>query len=190
VALPQLHSRALIAGCPPMRAINLGGVGSTLTPTAIARLIAPRVIEHKVAGRMRVVICIDREDRPECAPVLANQVRVALAAELVARGYSDELVALVIADRAFEAWLLADARGLHARGLLLRRPSFHSFEGELGRERKKGVVELTTLLGRQYGKTADGPRLFRGLAFAVARADAGGGYGSRSLDKLLRELGV
>ncbi|HSP77936.1 MAG TPA: DUF4276 family protein [Myxococcaceae bacterium] len=189
-AFPHLHKSKLIASCPPLKAINLGGVSADRKPEGIARLIAPKVIQHQTAGCARVVICIDREHRTLCAPGFASAVTQALRAELQQRGRSSEEVHVVIADRAFEAWLLADAKGLHQRKAFKRAPHFKSFEGQLGERQQKGAVELATLLGRTYSKTRDGPALFKQLDLTAARKHARGGSGSRSLDKFLRTLGV
>jgi len=189
-AFPLLHKKKLVAGCPPLKPINLGGVGADRKPEGIARLIAPKVIQHQTAGLTQVVICIDREHRTLCAPGFASAVLEALRAELQRRGKPSNDVHVVIADRAFEAWLLADAKGLHQRKVFKRAPHFHRFEGQLGERQLKGVVELSTLLGRPYSKTKDGPDLFTKLDFPTARTHAKGASGSKSLDKFLRTLGV
>jgi len=108
----------------------------------------------------------------------------ALADELQAKNRSAAGVTVVVADRAFEAWILADAAGLHARRTFARAPNFGRFEGALGQGGRKGCAELDHLLGRPYAKTSDGPDLFRRMDFAAARAQSG------SLDKFLRSLGV
>jgi len=190
LALPQLHARKLIPGCPPLKATNLGGIGSDVEPVGVAKMLVGKVIAHQVAGRSKVVICIDREQRPQCAPVFASEVKEALFRELRNKGHEPKDVHLVISDRAFEAFLLADARGLSQRGRFIQAPKFHCFEGEMGAQGKKGVLELSVLLGREYLKTRDGPLLFAGLNFEVARKHRNGGSGSRGLDKLLRALGV
>lgn len=189
-ALPRLHRKHLVARCPPLKATNLGGVGSTMQPIAIARMIVSKIIAHQLAGRNRVVVCIDREQRPNCAPSFAREVMAATSRELEQRGKSAGEVHVIVADRTFEAWLLAGAAGLHATGKLAHAPSFHCFEGELGEANDKGCRELSRLLGRPYEKTRDGPALFEALDFGQARAHRHGGRGSRSLDKLLRTLGV
>lgn len=189
-ALPLLHRKKLLPGCPPLKAVNLGGVGSDRKPIGIAKRVAPKVIQLHLARCERIVVCFDREQRPECAPGLAQAVARELDAELAARGKQIPGVHVVIADRAFEAWLLADAVGLHQRGSFKHSPTFHTFEGHLGAQGRKGVVELTRLLGREYSKTKDGPALFEKLCFSDARAHHPGARGSRSLDKLLRTLGV
>jgi hypothetical protein len=189
-AFPLLHKKKLVAGCPPLKPINLGGVGAERKPEGIAKLLAPKVIQHQAAGRTKVVICIDREHRTLCASGFATAVTEALRTELQRRGKPSTDVHVVIANRAFEAWLLADAKGLHQRKVFKRTPNFHSFEGQLGERQLKGAVELTTLLGRPYSKTKDGPDLFTKLDFITARTHANGASGSKSLDKFLRTLGA
>ncbi|UQA63465.1 DUF4276 family protein [Polyangium aurulentum] len=188
VALPKLAR--LLDGCPLLRAINLRGVGAERPPIGIARLAAPHVIAHQAAGRSRIVFCLDREERKECPGQLAQAVTSALTTELRSRGRDPKGLAVVVADRSFEAWILADARGLFKGGHFKAAPKFTSFEGHLGKRNNKGLDELADLLGRPYVKTVDGPKLFEALSFATARTFGPGRHGSRSLDKLLRTLGV
>jgi len=182
-ALPRLSR--LVTGCPPLRAANLGGLGSDLSVTAIAKRALPKAKAHITAGRHRVVLCLDRETRKACPGQLAADIRKELV-KLCKKGD----ISVVVADRAFEAWILADARGLHEAKEFAREPKFFCFEGELGERQQKGIVELERLLGRPYSKTKDGPRLFEKIRFAEARQFGRGKKGSRSLDKLLRVLGV
>lgn len=186
IALPQLATKNLVHGCPPVRAINLGGVGSDILPVGVARKLRPKILQHRAAGRRPIVVCIDREQRTVSATEFAAQIMRELATLVGA--ITD--VHVCIADRAFEAWLLADARGLHRSGLFKRPPTFFRFEGELGKQRGKGVIELTELLGRTYVKTTDGPRLFAKLDFPTARKHGPRHHGSRSLDMFLTSLGV
>jgi hypothetical protein len=188
VALPLLHTKKLLVGCPPLRPANLHGVGADRSAIGIAKLVAPKVIAHLAAGRHQVLVCIDREQRPTCVPQLARDIYGALRRELELSGKQVASVQVVLADRTFEAWLLADAQGLHDRGVFPSAPAFHSFEGELGRQHQKGVVELSTLLRRPYVKTVDGPRLFASLSLVAARNHRNNGRGSKSLDRLLRLL--
>lgn len=153
-------------------------------------MLKPKVVQHQTAGRSPIVICIDREQRSTSAIRLAQEVHSALASLLTEDGRAVKGVSVVVADRTFEAWLLADARGLHEKRVFVHPPNFNSFEGSLGKDQKKGVVELGELLGRPYGKTTDGPRLFEKLRFAEARKFGPGHHGSRSLDGFLRTLGV
>jgi hypothetical protein len=188
LALPQLPN--LVSGCPPLRATNLGGVGETRTCVGIAKLVAPKVIAHRSAGRSHVVVCIDREGREECPPRMASLVYTELSAELLRRSCEVGQLDIVILDRAFEAWILAEADGLADRGEFCRSPWFHCFEGQMGERGRKGVIELEKLLGRGYSKRKDGPRLFAGIDFDRARDYHSSGRGSKSLDKFLRVIGV
>lgn len=188
-ALPLLHHGKLaLASCPPIRTSNLGGIGSHLTTNGIAKMAAPRIKAHLIAGRRPAILCLDREQRPECAGAFAQAILAALQRE-VGKEYA-QAVKVVVADRTFEAWILADALGLAARGQFVRAPKFHCFEGAMGERQEKGTVELTRLLGREYRKTSDGPGLFEQLDYGVARDWGRGKRGSRSLDKLLRTLGI
>lgn len=187
-ALPQLHTKRLVAGCPPLKPTNLAGVGSHLTPQGIARRVVGSVRAHFAAGR-QVVVCIDREQRTECAGELALAVRAQIVA-LLRAAPADRDLHVVVANRAFESWLLAGAVRLYEKGALKKRFKVHRFEGDHGKRGRKGVEELSDLLGRPYDKLRDGPRLFAQLDFETARDFEGGGRGSRSLDKLLRVLGV
>lgn len=183
-ALPLLHSAGLVPGCPPMKPINLGGIGGEASPRAIAARVWRRVVEHWTRGIKRVLVCVDRELRKDCPGRLAGAIRRELDSLLVGYWRPGCSLSVVVADRAFEAWLLADATGLHARRVFKRRPGFTSFEGKAGERNRRGAVELESLLGRPYVKSVDAPRIFRSIEFARARTR------SSSLDKLLRELGT
>jgi len=189
-ALPLLHTERLLAGCPPLKPRNVGGIGGDVSPAGIAFRAHKAVLGLFASGAVRVAVCLDRERREACPGELAHLVWKELDRLLVEKGGSGRDVDVVVADRAFEAWILADATGLHARGLLKTAPKFRSFEGRLGTRKGLGKRELTQLLGREYRETRDGPRLFAHLDFAAARAHGSAGNGSKSLDKLLRVLGI
>ncbi len=172
-----------------MRVSNLNGVGESLDPPAVAKAVYPKVVAHQAARRSPIVICIDRERRPLSAEDFGRAVTIQLARLLRDAGRDSDNIFVVAADRAFEAWILADAQGLFTRGTFVVRPTFNSFEGERGREDKLGVVELTALLERPYKKTRDGPRLFARINLADARAHGPGARGSKSLDTFLTALG-
>ena len=193
-ALPLLHKMKLVPCCPPLKASNIRGLGANMSPRAIAQAVCQQVVAHIVAGRSRVLVCLDREDRDDCPGDLAKAIEKELEAELrntsIGQKKRPHEVSVVIANRAFEAWILADAGGLHARQIFRRAPSFHCFEGQMGKRRQMGVVEIRELWEREYRKTTDGPRLFEKLRFSDARKCGKGQRGSKSLDKLLRCLGV
>jgi hypothetical protein len=185
-ALPLL--RSIFKGhCPPLKPINLGGVGATLTAEGVAKRLLGKVKIHLASGYRHVVICIDREQREVCAGQFAQAIYASLVS-LLQNSMGSAAIDVVVADRTFEAWLLAGAEGLWARREFKMGLKKHCFEGELGAQSKKGVVELDTLLGRYYEKTRDGPRLFARLDFPAARKCGTGHRGSKSLDKFLRTL--
>ena len=131
-SLPLLHREGLIARCPPLKVVNLGGIGSERTAVGIAKMVVPKIIAHQEAGRPKVVVCLDREQRSKCAGELASEILSAVSNELAKRRRTSEGVNIVVSDRSFEAWILADARGLHERRVFGAAPRFHRFEGEPG----------------------------------------------------------
>ncbi len=187
-ALPKLAD--LLAGCPSLRPKNMNGCGTTMDATGIARRALSHVREHLDAGVRRVVVCVDREERKLLARNFARQIAGELKRLLVASGYSIEQVSVVVADRAFEAWILADADGLWRRKHFRRKPRQHCYEGHLGPDNDKGKVEISHLLAAEYKETRDGPRLFGLLDVAAARDSRPAARGSRSLDSLLLAVGV
>ena len=55
-AFPLLHKMKLVAGCPPLKPINLGGVGADRKPEGVAKLVAPKVIQQiRKCRRFRLV---------------------------------------------------------------------------------------------------------------------------------------
>jgi hypothetical protein len=188
-ALPKLHQKKLVAACPLLHAISLGGVGSSASPQGIAKQLKPKVLEHYSRGIRKVVVCIDLEQRRDCPGAFAQAIHSETHA-IVTKKAPELDLHVVIANRTFEAWLLAGADELHAKGLFKRRLTTQPFEGRIGEQQKMGVVELTKLLERPYLKTKDGPALFAQLDFAKARSFKPPGRGSQSLDKLLRTLGI
>ena len=186
-ALPLLHRERLIDRCPPLKPTNVHGIGGERQPAAIGKMLAPKVEAHLIAHRTKVVVCLDREHRELCAPGFAQEILVSIRSTLRSRNRDTSDVHVVIADRAFEAWLLSDAMGMFERGVFKAKPNFPSFEGRVGQRSKLGQVELKKLLGRAYGKTKDGPKLLRLLSLDAAR-DWKNGRGSRSFDKFVRTL--
>jgi hypothetical protein len=167
-----------------MKPFNLGGIGEDVTAIGIAKQVLKPAKAYLDSGR-KVVVCVDRENRDDCPGDFASAILAALKAQLKKKGYENADVHVVIANRSFEAWILADASGMHDRGVFKVRPSSRCFEGRPG---ERG--NLAKFLGGDYEKTRDGPRLFAKLDFAEARKYRNGNLGSKSLDKLLRTLGV
>ena len=157
LAFPLLHTEKLISGCPPLKVLCCDGIGGYVEPAGVAKRVHIKVLEHLAAGREKVVVCVDRETRPLCAPGFAQAIHKELDTLLRTRGRSAGTTTVVVADRAFEAWLLADAQGLYDKKLLKKAPGFATFEGQQGKGRACGKGELKDLLGGAYSETRDGP---------------------------------
>jgi hypothetical protein len=139
----------------------------------------------------KVVVCIDREARPaeagEFAASLASAIRATLATLASPLGVPLDVV---IADRAFEAWLLADIQGI-CRLKRVRPPRNRCYEGHQEGEADFGSRLLRRILGR-YEKAIDGPDLFAMVDLSRARLSPSRGraWGSASLDAFLVALGL
>ena len=188
-ALPKLREMTCVDSCPPLSVKNLRGLSGGMSARAIAQRASPHVVAHLVAGRDDVVLVVDLERRNDCPGDFAGQIRQSLIGELAAKGRACHTLAVVVANRSFEAWLLADASGLHSRGLFAIKPKRKSFEGTLTASGEVGKREVERLLGSEYRESVDAPRLFEGIDLHRARDFSRPG-GSKSLDKLLRTLGA
>jgi hypothetical protein len=168
------------------------GIGSDSTPSQIAKRVA-RDIAFLQPDNRKVLLCIDRESRLLTAEDLAAQVAAALAVVLPeVGGRPGYPVHVVVADRAFEAWLLADIECLAKTGVRPPRKCYESYMRPKLGGRKLGYHYgddlLRTYVGR-YEKTVDGPKLFAKVNFAHAIVPCdGGGRGSRSLANFLDAL--
>lgn len=187
-ALPRLAE--IVPGCPALRPKNMQGSGPDMNSLGVARRAFPHVREHLDAGLQRVVVCVDREERTVLAATLATQIRRELHRMLAASDYSTETVSVVVADRAFEAWILADANGLWQRKQFRRRPRQHCYEGHLGPGNDKGKAEISHLMASEYKESRDGPRLFGLIDISAAREYRASGRGSRSLETFLLAVGA
>jgi hypothetical protein len=187
-ALPRLS--VMVTGCPPLKATNLGGVGPDLTAQGVAKRALSSVLAHLFANRTRVIVVLDRESRQASSAHFEAEVLHELSALLAARKTTAAFLQVIAADRAFEAWILADAKGLHEKRFFRTAPRFHSFEGQMGERNEKGKREITSLLGEPYSETRHGPKLFEAIDPAAARAWQLPGRGSRSFDRFLTHLGL
>lgn len=189
------HLSRLVDPCPPFdRPAVVGGIGETASPRQIAERVAPAVAFLQY-DNSRVIVCIDRESREASADALAAEVEVALRSELPRCGGTLRTpVVVVVADRAFEAWLLADIQNLAS---LHRKapPPARCYEGYMrvrGAGRGFGYHYGDDLLERTFGryrKTREGPSLFSELSVRDAREVCGNrAFGSASLDRFLRIL--
>lgn len=185
-ALPRLRQMGL--ACPPLVLRKCKPFGGDAAPAAIAHIAAPFILAIRAKDVERVVFCFDREHRDQDPSALADEVHRALRTELGGGKDRAHWLSVVVANRAFEAWILADAAGLTSRRHFKRQPCKGRFEGQLGERRLLGVAEITHGLGSPYRKTFHGPRLFGEIELDRARDAAPHATGSASLDRLLRVL--
>lgn len=174
--------------CPPLERRCCSGIGGEAPPAAIARRAAPHLKAMRAMRLNKVVFCLDLERRQTPPLDFAAAVRSALRSELGLAEAEAVWLSVVVANRAFEAWILADATGLHQRGHLKSDPGVGRFEGRMGAGQKLGKAELRTALGSDYRESLHGPRLFGAIELAKARDTAAHATGSESLDRLLRVL--
>ncbi len=139
----------------------------------------------------KVVVCIDREIRQETAADFAGSVAEALRSKLAALASPLTIpLDVIVADRAFEAWILADIQGI-CRLKRVSPPRNRCYEGHQEGETDFGARRLKRILGR-YDKASDGPDLFALVDLSRARLapSRGRGWGSASLNAFLVSLGI
>ena len=187
-SFPKLSHRGMIKECPPLRIVNLRGIGGTVAAEGISKMVAPKVLSHIEGGRTKIIVCLDREKRDESPGCFAEAIRNRLVEFVSKKARVSFELHVIVLNRSFEAILLADAQGLYERKHFKKRPQFHRFEGELGKGDQLGIIELTELLAGEYHKTQDGPRLFEKIDVNAARRCGPQDRGSKSFDKLLRVL--
>lgn len=106
-ALPCLYPR-LQPSCPGMQILRplFVGFAPTAPPGAIARACLSRVEQLRSKGVDCVIVLTDREQRPECPGSFASSIEEAL------RVLTPVAVHVVVKNRCFENWLVADVDAL------------------------------------------------------------------------------
>jgi hypothetical protein len=115
-----------------------------------------------------IVVVVDAEQR--CVQ-RAGAGDVPLGPHLLARARvvaGDIPVAVIVANRMFEAWLLADFHSLRSRGHLLSAAQFPQWQTPEARSGCKKT--LTDALGRKYLETVDQERLARVVSLPIRAA--------------------
>lgn len=156
-----------------------------MSPQGIANRALSKFKIHLGRGYRKIILCLDRKERSECPGDFAAKIlaRIQKDLQLAKHELTDVELIVVVADRMFEAWILADAEGLRRKHLPQSPKNYpHCFEG---RNDLKGL--LSAYLGEAYRETLHGPKLFAQVNFAEARK---GQRGSKSLDKFLRSIGL
>ncbi len=191
-AFRRLYGR--VPGCPFLDVASrsrsdLGGVGGGSSPEAIGEKVARRAV-MLAPDNDKVVVCIDREGRATGAGEFAASVVRAIQCALASLGELGIPIDVVVADRAFEAWILADIQGI-CRLKRVPPPRNRCYEGHQEGEFDFGAKLLKRILGR-YDKAIDGPDLFALIDFGRARLTPARGraWGSASLDGFLVALGI
>jgi len=184
----------MAANCPRLDLASrsrsdLRGIGGEASAETIADKVAPRVVLLRPDNEA-ILVCLDREGRGVSAADFAADIRTALVRKLRSMGESADSLTVVVADRAFEAWLLADLAGLCRRKRVAQRRR-RCYEGYQNGASDYGVGLLRRHFGR-YHKTIDGPQMFSLVNLGIARipCTSGRGWGSASLDCFLRALDI
>lgn len=178
----------------PILLRKLRGVGrisrplyADLQPKAAAGQIARKAISRvrmlRQRGAGRFILLIDREDREDCPPQMAAEIETALRRTPECRGID---VHVVVKDRRFENWLIADPDALAS--LRARFRVSKAFRKRVSPNKADAVADAEELLrrasvGPAYHKRHDPAKILG--AVDVARA-AGN---SRSLRRFLRLVG-
>jgi len=122
---------------------------------------------------------IDREDREDCAPEFAQTIEGAMEG-------MGEQVHVVVKNRTFENWLIADP---DCFGRLSGRFKLtNAFVGRVSPDKADNVRDATAMLNRicvkgSYHKTLDPPKILGAMDVGQA------GKNSRSFRRFLRILG-
>ena len=149
-------------------------------PGQIARKALSRVKMLRHRSAEPIVLLIDREDQAECPPKLAGDIQDALTR----LGEPDVLV--VVRNRSFENWLIADVDGLASlRGRF--RPT-QTFRNRVVPNKADSVADGASLLNRicigtTYHKRHDPPRILKASDVGAMAKN------SRSFRRFLRLVG-
>jgi len=152
----------------------------TASPEQIAKRATDRVRMLRRHGADRIILLIDREDREDCCPALAAEIERALA------GVGAQDVHVVVKDRAFENWLVADPEALAA--LAGRFRITKAFRSAVAPDKADAVHSAAALLsraclGKPYNKRRDPARIVEAMDVVAAARN------SRSLRRFLRLVG-
>jgi len=124
---------------------------------AIARASLKRVLQLESRGAHQVVVLIDRENRDDCAPELAAAIRASLAASS-----PSSRVSVVVKDRTFENWLLADLDALRSqpqRFNVTRRTAREVSPDKADHVNAQDLISRSVVGGRGYHKVKDSQRI-------------------------------
>ena len=115
-ALPAMLQRL---GVKPTRPSNFSG---QFQDAPVRKLVEKRLLHHVkaqiVKGPDLVIVVLDRENRPESARAFEKAVRDEITKQL--DNPTRPRVEVVVCDRTFENWLIADPKGIHKSEYITR----------------------------------------------------------------------
>jgi hypothetical protein len=177
--------------CVPRIAGNLGhtiifnahaGGCSADWEYAVSKEILPFVLTAALKRPDKILVVLDREDRPGCCGELAGQARQLLVDGLTAKGLQGN-VAVVVSNKKFEAIIMADYELVDTLPCLAR-PVCRDFGPALDGKNPLNVIKPALRSGKTYHKLRDG-----GYLASRLRLDSPVVYArSKCLRKLVREL--
>lgn len=174
------------AGYSPMAIMQFGGQAIDCDVTT---LVDRCLVKHTWLAMLKqpdkVIVVLDRENRPDCPGQFASAIRTELIRQLTeAFRYSGApCLNVVCADRKLENWLIADPAEVAKHSYISR--SFASKVGNNADSKDaEAIIKAAYRSGTQYHKRRDAPR----LALRVRTNQPAVRNRSDSLDKLLREV--
>jgi hypothetical protein len=155
--LPQLYEQ-ICAGSPHQVVQTLKiNVSPDAPPPVVARESKSRLLVAARSGAQCAIVILDRENQTDCPGLIATQIEAALNR---ACGGAI-LVRVVLKDRAFENWLIADLDALEAQPKRFKVAAAARRKVE---SNKADVLNGTALIksvvvGGHYDKVADSQRI-------------------------------
>jgi len=166
---------------------NLGGVGpdypwDRVFTDKIYPYVRGFAVKRPENRPDRVLIVLDRESREDCCGNLASAAEELLSQSLAKDNLTISL-SVVLANRQFECWLLANIHVLD-KSRIMKRPISELLNG--GTDERNVLRIITSNLVR--GETWDKPRYGKQLAQRLDLQDASVLANSRSLRKFVKEV--
>lgn len=184
-AIPILLQKA---GASPGQKVVFRGQGTqSPIPILVQKRLLPATRALTLRSHSKVLVVIDREDRPDCPGDFAQRVCSELVRQLESTyGYrGTPPIVVVVADRTLENWLIADPQGIRQHAYISRDIARRVGSNADGLDAIR-ILQWAYRPGKYYHKTKDGPA----LAARVRVLQQGVRRCSKSLDKLLREAGA
>lgn len=179
VALEHLVVKMKCGGFTPLRPVY-ADMQPYAPPAQIVKAAESRIKMLSQRGAQRHIVLLDREENKECPGEFSTK----LSLEFTNKGYSN--VSVVLKDRAFENWLVADleavAKSYGKRGSFADRiidRVRHS-----GADRVNAIAILNGGIAEGYSKRSDAITICKAVSPEVVAK-----Y-SRSFRKFMKECGI